>query len=59
MRTPCSKCGTPTSLTVGVCESCVIEMWCEGERQVRATMIELFTSELNEPTEAIWQRITK
>jgi NMD protein affecting ribosome stability and mRNA decay len=59
MRVPCSKCGTPTSLTAGVCNSCIIEMWCESERQIRGTMIELFQSELNEPTEAIWQRITK
>lgn len=55
----CRACGGDRPLYGDHCDSCILEKWIEGARQVRAEMIELFRSELNEPTEAIWQRITK
>ena len=53
----CRVCGGECPAHVTFCASCLLDLWIEAEREVRHEMIELFQSELNEPTAKIWERI--
>lgn len=53
----CRVCGGECSVRTTFCDSCLLDLWIEAQREVRHEMIELFTSELKEPTAKIWERI--
>jgi hypothetical protein len=53
----CRACGGECPSHVTFCASCLLDLWIEAEREVRHEMIELFASQLNEPTAKIWERI--
>ena len=54
----CQVCGQPCTLKGILCFDCLIDLYVEAGRNL-IELTELFRSELNEPTEAIWQRITR
>lgn len=56
----CIRCYRPADIRIaGFCVPCLLAMRAEAEREVRHDLVEAFRSELNESTEAIWNRLTK
>lgn len=56
----CIRCHREASIRIaGFCVPCLLDLRSEAEQEVRHELVEAFRSELNESTEAIWNRLTK